>query len=230
MPRTYDNEINNHRGLNEYLGHTNYLRRYNSEEFNVSPFRITPRQSKLSRIAELEGRLPVGVKENVGTVATILASGVDGSGNRSKYDSLHFAAKAHELRDRLSGNLLKRLIGRLAASEVVVVEDAKKLDLKDAIQDREVKSVYLLGHGTYHSVRLSDASVDWYDVGMMVDGHQKNGVFANLGCGLITERGHDPIPLGRYAISENGVLLGKEGVISTFGEMADLTQYSALAA
>lgn len=195
---------------------------------NYQDATYSSRPNQARRKRRVESRLPIDGQENVGTATVILASGANGRGERDTGEAALFAEKAFDLAIALRGNLLKRFTGRSMIEELAIVEAASKADLRSAIQDVEVKNIYLMGHSTYHSVALTDGSADWHDVGMMVDGHQKNGVFANLGCGIIIDK--DPIPLGRYAISANGRLLGKEDSSATFSEMSDLRQYSVLTA
>lgn len=154
---------------------------------------------------------------NTGSGAVILASGADGRG-RYDWDS--------GLEHYRAGKRLASSLGEQGLGELRVVDNAEKVDLRDAVQDRDVASIFLLGHGSLHSWVATDGSVNWYDAGKMVTDHLKNGIFANLGCGDV--HSWNFIPLGRYVVGRGGLLLGKSKEWSTVDEMDDLSRYSVL--
>lgn len=154
---------------------------------------------------------------STGNGVVILASGADG---RGQYD--WDTALAHYR----AGKRLATKLGELGIADLQVVDMAEKVDLRDAVQDRDIASIFLLGHGSLHSWAATDGVVNWYDAGRMVTDHLKNGIFANLGCGDV--RSWNFIPLGRYVVGKDGLLLGKSKVRSTVDEMDDLSRYSIL--
>ena len=154
---------------------------------------------------------------STGNGGVILASGSDGRGRYDRDTAIeHYRAGV-----RLSYRLEELGLGNLQ-----VVDCAEKADLREDIQDRGIASIFLIGHSTLHSWGATDGSVDWYDAGMMVTDHLKNGIFANLGCGDV--RSWNSIPLGRYVVGGSGVLLGKYRIRSTVAEMEELSRYSVL--
>jgi hypothetical protein len=233
MPRgneiNLDNNEYNNETYNFEILYKHFINLNKCEDNNYSHdrrYRPLPNQRELMR--RVEARLPSDGAENIGRGAVILSSSADGNGKYDFQTGLEHYQEALRLRKYLEGNLVKRIMGKLASQSSIIINDATREHLQNVIQDSDVASIYLLGHGTYHSTMLTDGSVNWYQAGMMVGDHQKSGVFANLGCGI--KLGREPIPLGKYVVSANGVLIGKNDYFATVDEMSHLGNYDLLAA
>jgi hypothetical protein len=155
---------------------------------------------------------------NSGDRTAVLSSGANGYGRYDRNQSAELYLAARSL------NMSLGKIGCRGATEIV--KNAGKSDLRDVITDKSVANVFLLGHGDYHSWVATDGAVDWYDAGRMVEGHLKKGVFANLGCGAM--HSWEYIPLGRFVIGSEGVLLGKSKELTSLSEMADIRNFQVL--
>ena len=131
--------------------------------------------------------------KNTGYRSAILSSNADGHGRFNADHALNFA-----------------LAGEFYASFVpgsTLITSAKSQNLEEAVQNTEVSNIFLIGHSSYHSWCASDKSVDWYDVGTMVQDHLKDGVFVNVGCGGLTS--WNQIPLGYFVVNDHQNLFGK---------------------
>lgn len=151
---------------------------------------------------------------NTGNKTAILCSNTDGYG-------LYNAS--HRIGSLNAG--LKHLfnIGRKKAA---LFEDATSHDLKRVIRNPDFGSIYVIGHGTYHSWRASDKSVNWHDVGCMIDSHLKNGVFVNLSCGI--PYSWNFIPLGYFAVNNPENVYGIDRNLATEEDLSHLSRFKQL--
>lgn len=154
---------------------------------------------------------------NSGNLTAVLSSGANGNG---QFDS----ASSAEL--YLASQRLIESLGEIGCEGVELIRNAGRSDLQNVISDSSVANIFLLGHGSYHSWVATDGAINWYKAGNMVEGHLKNGVFANLGCGAV--HSFNFIPLGRYVVGSKGLLLGKSMELTTASEMSDLSRFKIL--
>jgi hypothetical protein len=152
-------------------------------------------------------------KTNRGNRTAILVSNTDGYGRYSESD---------HTTNLFAGLQYKAIIGRNA----VLVDSATSAQLRDSIQDSDFGNIFVIGHANYHSWRASDKSVNWFDLGKMVDGHLKDGIFANVGCGGI--HSGNMIPLGYFVVSDPKTLIGYEAEYAYGDSLGDLSKLKPL--
>jgi len=154
-------------------------------------------------------------KTNSGNQTAILVSNTDGYGmySRSDHTSHLFAGLQYKLKFSFEEN-------------VKLFDSATSAQLRDVIQDTDFGNIFVIGHANYHSWRASDRLVNWFDLGRMVDGHLKNGIFANVGCGGI--HSWNMIPLGYFAVSDPKTLIGYEAEYAYADSLGDLSKLKPL--
>lgn len=111
---------------------------------------------------------------------------------QDEQDHWDFRNEADDYADRLGD------IGVL--SEVIYNADAD--DLTDAIQDEEVSSIVVIGHGSISDILLRGKKYglyDWRDVACATT-HLKTGAFVQRQCGIF--RRNINVPLGLFAVRD----------------------------
>ena len=182
---------------------------------------------------------------NTGRKTAILISNTDGYGEYDAAEHIsHYIAglqigfnymKVAKSFDSADSKKLIDILGKFAATlgrkqtrrgEVRLFDCATSEDLCSVIQKPDYENIIVVGHSTHHSWRASDKSVSWYDAGMMVDGHLKNGFFANVGCGNICS--WNLIPLGYFLVCDHSRLLGNEAAAVYTSGMGNLSKLQPL--
>ncbi|MEK6873609.1 MAG: hypothetical protein AABW91_02095 [Nanoarchaeota archaeon] len=157
--------------------------------------------------------LKLSGKTNKGNRIALMVSPTNGSGSYSSIDyDYHLNA----------GRKYKLVFGKNAT----LFDSASSRDLKEVVQDSDFASIFVIGHANYHSWRASDKSVNWFDLGQMVNGHLKNGIFANVGCGGI--HSWNMIPLGYFIVTNQENLLGYEAEYADADSLGDLSKLKKL--
>jgi hypothetical protein len=157
--------------------------------------------------------LKIKGRTNTGNRTALMVSSTNG---RGKPDF------RHHLSHEMAAYSYKDLIGKNA----IIFNASSSNDLREVIQDRDFAHIFLIGHANYHSWLASDKPVDWFDLGKMVNGHLKNGIFANVGCGGITSWNN--IPLGYFVVNDHSNLVGYEAEYATSDKLGDISQLSIL--
>jgi len=152
-------------------------------------------------------------RTNKGNKVALMISPTDGYG-RYSYTEHSGNLKA--------GEYYKDLFCR----NVRLFDSASSEDLKEVIQNEDFAHIFVIGHANYHSWRASDKSVNWFDLGQMVKGHLKNGIFANIGCGGITS--WNRIPLGYFVVANHDTLIGYEAEYADGDKLGDLSRLRPL--
>ncbi len=99
---------------------------------------------------------------------------------------------------------------------------ATALDLQDVLQDTEVSSIILIGHGSISDIFMQGAKgdrFDWRDVSAAAS-HLKSGYFIQRQCGIF--RRHLNVPLGYFAVSD------QRRVRAAVGEIFEPINYADL--
>lgn len=156
---------------------------------------------------------------NYGNSTAFLVSDTNGYGEYNKQDHEFNLSAAYQLREELESKLL---IGK----ETELFDSATSDDLREVILNEKFANIFVIGHASYHSWRASDRSLDWFDIGQMVDSHLKNGIFANVGCGGI--RSWNMIPFGYFVVSDPNNLIGYEAKYSDSRHLGELKRLKKL--
>lgn len=152
-------------------------------------------------------------RTNSGNRVALMVSPTDG------YGRYNFTDHVGNLE---AGEQYKLMFGRNAK----LFDYASSQDLREVIQDEDFAHIFVIGHANHHSWRASDKSVDWFDLGQMVNGHLKNGIFANVGCGGINS--WNMIPLGYFVVANHSTLLGYEAEYADGDKLGDLSRLKSL--
>ena len=152
-------------------------------------------------------------KTNNGNKTAILISNTDGDG---RYNPSHYSWSL------LGGLQYQIMFGR----DAIIFDSATSAQLREVVQNSDFGSIFVIGHADYHGWRASDKYVSWFELGQMVDGHLKNGIFANVGCSRIYHGNR--IPLGYFVVSDPRTLIGYVEKYLPMNTFADLSKLSKI--
>ncbi|MBI5803236.1 hypothetical protein HY448_00940 [Candidatus Pacearchaeota archaeon] len=132
-------------------------------------------------------------KLSTGDRTAILCSGSDGSGVISLRESQESLRVGRGYARRIDGKSL-------------LLVDATSDDLREVLDNRNIRNVIVIGHASYSSWVATDGSVSFLDVSEMTT-HLKQGFFAKLGCDLHcfsvkTFVYSFPIPFGYFVVND----------------------------